>query len=78
MTGQDSICLFNPKNLPLEKIGTCKGDEHEGKRRNQKVRLSMRYSEYDHSLSPDEVEDMKYVKGTEKYLCEDCWGAECD
>jgi len=59
---------FNPKKLPLEKVTTCKGEDHEGTRRNHKCRLTMQY--YD-----DETKQ-QFAPNTERYLCDECYDAE--
>ena len=90
-------CDWNPRNLPITKIGTCQNSEHyditEQKKRGQKVRLWMFYSdEYNKWMdSPreklsdedfdkqfDEIEKKKWQSGTEKYYCEECCEASME
>ena len=76
---KNNKCKFNPKNKPVEKIGTCQNDEHyentDNPKRNQKVQLTMRYADYEDETSP--IENANFVKGTEKYFCSSCCEAEC-
>ena len=58
------IVDWNPKDLPEEKISTCKSDDHEGKRRGLECRLTMRYANDDETM---------YMSGTESYYCIDCY-----
>ena len=61
---------FNPRNLPTEKIGTCKDDDHEGKRRNLHVNLTMRFYELDDEMKA--TDEQMYESGTEAYVCDEC------
>lgn len=91
MTVNLKCCAWNPKKKPVEKIGTCQNDEHYDitgeKKRGQKVRLWMLYSdEYndfvgsDHTKMTDEeldkmydeIESKQFLPNSEKYYCEDC------
>lgn len=58
------IVEWNPKDLPEEKIATCKCDDHEGKRRGLKCRLTMHYADDN---------EHEYISGTEEYYCEECY-----
>ena len=65
------IVDWNPKDLPFEKIGTCKSDDHEGKRRGLKCRLTMRMANDEEAIG----EIQMYKSGTESYYCNDCYEA---
>ena len=69
MTVQKDGCEFNPKNLPLEKNGVCKCDDHDTDYpKRTKVRLMMTYSSkyYDEFLYHD-VDDYDEGEFDKKY-----------
>ena len=93
----NKACDWNPRKLLETKIGTCQNSEHyditEQKKRGQKVRLQMSWSnEYTNWMdSPreklsdeefdkqyDEIETKKWQSGTEEYHCEECCEANIE
>lgn len=69
-TTKSRAVKFNPRNLPEEKIGTCKDDDHEGKRRNLHVNLTMRFYELDDEHRV--FEEQMFEEGSEEYVCDEC------
>lgn len=63
---------FNPKNLPLEKVGFCQADECISKNTEQTVWLWMQYFD-EHCWCCDKLESALFAPNSERYYCEECY-----